>query len=231
MVETTKQTAGGAIEFDPEKASKGGLQGIIEFQGDLVSHERIANKFGETRKKFGTEIQEASPDQIEVKYEDVVITEMEEGEEEPDLKEGKYNILINYAKPGQPKANALSQWNKGYADTCKAVHKCLPSEMEGKRVTMRKMEVSMKLRDSQTKEEKEVKAKRWCFVTGSAISPASLDDKAKKEIEGKNKGAALRSLAQNAQLRKETKYKEAVTAGNPIVGLVLNDAGVYVAEK
>jgi hypothetical protein len=215
LVETQKETQGGAIEFDPEKASKGGLQGIIEFQGVLVKHERISNKFGET-----------APDQIQVSYEDVVITQMEEGEEEPELKDGKFNILINYAKPGQVKSNNLSQWNKGYADTCKAVHGKLPNEMEGQAVTMRKQVVQMKLRDKDSKEDKIVEAKRWTFVGASSATPESLDERAAKLIEGKNKGAALRAVAQDAQLKRDAKYREAVTGGQPIVGLTLVD-GIY----
>jgi hypothetical protein len=210
------------IEYDPEKASKGGLQAILEFQGRLVSHERIANKFGETRKKFGTEIQEPAPDQIEVKYEDVVVLRVEEGEEEPTLTDNKFNILLNYAKPGQAKSNGLSQWNKGYTDTCKKVYNKLPNELEGEIVQMSKLPVEMTI----TKDKKEVKIDpppmRWCFVPMGDIT-VNLDAKLVTAIEGKNVSAALRAVMQENSLKK---FKTEVQAGAPLAGMQVVD-GVY----
>ena len=229
MTDTYVETSGGGIEFDPTKASKGGLQSIIEFQGVIVKHERIPNKFGETRKKYGTDIDEPAPDQIQVSYEDVEITEMEEGEEEPELKDGKFSILINYAKPGHPKPHNLSQWAKGYADTCVAVHGKLPNEMEGQVVTMRRKDVEMKIRNRDTGEDEIVTARRWCFVGESSVTPETLEERARKLIEGKNRAAALRAVAQDNQLRKDATYKDAINEGKSVAGLTLVE-GVYVDE-
>lgn len=216
------------IEFDPTKAAKGGLAGIEGFRGILVSHARIPNKFGETRKKFGTEIDEVAPDQIEVSYEDVEITKMAEGEDEPELTDSKYTILINYAKPGAPKSNAQSQWNYGYTDSCQKVHGKLPNEMVGEFVQMVKANLPMKIRSKENKEGEEITVKRWTFVpVGDAKTEAS--EKATAVLLGLNKGAALRAIATNPTLWRDPDLKVAVLAGKPIAGLVLKD-GVYQPE-
>ena len=214
------------IEFDPTKTSKGGFASILEIRGVLVSHERITNKFGETRKKYGTDIDEVAPDQIQVSYEEVEILRMEEGEEEPDLEDGKFSILINYAKPGQEKAHRLSQWNFGYTDSCKEVYNTFPSELVGQVVQMAKVELTMKMKDRETKEDREITMSRWCFVPVSDVS-VDLDGLCRTKIEGKNKSAALRELQLDNKLRRVTAYRDAVAAGNPLVGLELVE-GLYV---
>ena len=222
----------GNIEFDPTKVSKGGLQGILEFRGLLLGHERITNKFGATRKKFGSEtaenpegVVETAPDQIEVSYEDVEILCMEEGVEEPELTDGKFTILINFAKPGQDKAHNVSQWNKGYTDTCKEVHGKFASEMEGEIVQMAKLAVPITLRDRQTKEDKTVETMRWCFVP---VKDAVVDatTKVNAKLLGLNKSAAIREINLDNTLKRDPKIKSAVLAGEPVGNLVLIE-GVY----
>ena len=220
------EVAIGTIEFDPTKVAKGGFAGILEFQGKLVSHTRIPNKFGAMRTKWGTEIEEVSPDQIQVEYEDVVILRMEEGEEEPDLRDGKFNILLNYAKPGHDKSNALSQWNKGYADTCKAVHDKLPNQTEGETVRMLKQIVTMKIRDRRAGTEEEVEALRWTFAPVGDISQ-DLEARLKDKITGQVKSAALRNIVNDTALRDNAEYRDAVASGAPIAGMELVD-GIYV---
>lgn len=216
------------IEFDPEKAAKGGLSAVIDVQGTLVKHTRIANKFGATRKKFGTEDEEAAPDQIQVDLEDVVIIEMEEGAEEPELENGEFTILINYAKPGQPKSNALSQWNSGYADSCKKVWGKLPNEMEGQTVRLRKGPRQLVMKDRKTNEEKIIDTTRWQFVALDAEGP-NVEEKAKALIMGKKQSVALRAVMTDPLLRSKPEYKEAVTAGAPLLGLELVE-GIYVPQ-
>lgn len=222
----------GNIEFDPTVVSKGGLQGILEVRGLLLSHERITNKFGATRKKFGSEtaelpsgVQETAPDQIEVSLEDVEILRMEEGAEEIELTDAKFSILINFAKPGQDKAHRYSQWNFGYTDTCKEVHGKFASEMEGEIVQLSKLPLTMTMRDRETKEDKSVETLRWCFVP---VKDAVVDATSKIDTKliGLNKAAAIREINLDNMLKRDPKVKAAVLAGEPVGNLALID-GVY----
>lgn len=204
------------IAYSTKEASKGGFQAIKKFEATLVEHERIKNKFagedGMLTDDAGNK--RVAPDQIEARYEDVVILEMEEGEPEVELKDNKFTVLYSYAKPEKQNAHQNTFWMKGYVASAEALGKT-PKEFEGTRVVMEQQEVLLFTRkDKDTGEKTEVLSTNFVFVNPSEGGTSeNVADRVKKLVVGKNKTAALRAIMQDNLVKRHPEYRTAVTNG------------------
>lgn len=211
------------ITDTPDEASKGGIQAIVTFEGDLNTYERVDNI-------FGPEDMNGKPasDMIHMGFDDVVIIEMEPGEDEPELTDDHLDIHVNYAKPGKENAHKNSFWVKGVVQST-ADMGTTPSKLVGSRVRMTKKTVVLFKRGSDEDAE-EITGTNYVFCPsdGAGLDP---DDVAREKLAGLNKAAALRVVAQNNVLKRDSKYKEAVMAGAPVAGMSLNEEGLYQIDN
>lgn len=208
------------IAFSSKEATAGGFQAIKRFEGDLLEHKKIANKFAKP------EDTAPAPDQIEVYFGDVVILEMEEGEPEPELKDKKFSILFNYALPGR-KPHKNSKWIAGYVKSAEETFKKTPKELEGERVVMEQRDTFLfKQKNKETGAEEPITVPCWVFAPTEAAGDPT--ERIRKIIEGKNKAAAYRAVMVNDYTKRLPEVTAAVQNGEPVAGLELRD-GTYQA--
>lgn len=203
FVETTKE------------ASKGGYQGIKKVRGILTSLTRVPSKF--TEGEFGK-----PKDQIEVALEDAAILEMLKGEDEMELKEGKYTFWVPYAEP-QKTPNQNSIYMKVWIASAEAMGKT-PTQMIGEYVTLERKKVDLFKTDRDeakkplgTDEEGNKiyryisTNKHFCFVTEESADAPDTVAYIKELVVGKNKTAALRALVMDGRAKQFPEYKESLS--------------------
>lgn len=208
------------IAFSSKEATKGGFQAIKKFEGNLIEHKKIANKFAKP------EDTKPAPEQIEVYFEDVVILEMADGEPEVELKDNKFSLLFNYALPGR-KPHKNSKWIAGYVKSAEEAFKKSPKELEGERLIMEQRDTFLfKSKDKDTGVEEDIIVP--CFVFTSGDGGVDPEERVKGIILGKNKAAAYRAVMLDNYTKRLPEITSKVQNGEPVAGLEMKD-GTYQA--
>lgn len=207
--------------FKSSEASKGAFQGIKMLRGLLVDIDRVAGKVFEGQEG------KTPKDQAQIKLEDVAILEMEEGEEEPELKEGKFTIWMPYAQPGKkPHKNSL--WIKGFVASAEKLGKT-PIEFKGEYITLAREPIHLFTNEA----GESVDYDCWVFAEDEASAGSGdILGHVQKLIIGNNKSTAMRNLLTNARAKQYPEYRQAITNGTheEELGVVLVD-GKYQAKE
>jgi len=216
----------GGIIGKSSEASKGGFQGVLAVEGTLQPVKRVPSRFTENRFKPG----EPNSDQAEITVTDAIITEMAEGESEPELKEGKFTTWMTYAPPNKPKPSASTFFVKGfmaYGEQLDAKRRGVAPEegvlsnLYGTRILLKKEEVFLfKVpkpgQEGVAKEDLEYDEKsKVDFVpveVGGDVTPEESDDYLRSKINGCVKSAAKRAMVMDTKIKSRKDYKDLVTA-------------------
>lgn len=204
-------------------ASKGAFQGIKKIRGLLTSIKKVPGRF----KREG---EENARDQVEAKYEDVAILEMDEGETEPELKDNAFTIWMGYALPGKrPSKRGL--YIKGFVtsgeelliakggysrdsqehliDTATGKIVSAVEILTGQYVTLEHKLIY--LFTNQAGED--VSYEGWVFVKDEGGAVPAMADHIAGLLDGKNESGALRALLMDARAKQHPEYKDALSAG------------------
>ncbi len=197
------------------EAAKSAFASILEVEGVLQSIEEIANKFGVVDDNG-----KARPNQAEIKLADAVILQMEEGVEEPDLKDGVYTFWLNYAAPGG-KPGKRSFFTKGFmasAEKLDATRRGVKEEeglwenLVGTRIRLVKEEVFLfTLKAKPGSDEKDEDKTSFNFVVKECGDAAEggIAEYLTKLIDGKTSGNVVRILATDGRAKRHPEYKDA----------------------
>jgi len=210
------------------EASKGGFQAVLKVEGILESGQRVDSRF--------TDGQYGEPkDQAEIILSDAVILEMEEGEEEPDLKDGKFTFWMNYAPKGKPNPHQNTFFVKGFQKSAEELWKARGEEgkswldLVGTHVTLERKEIILFTRPNKDDKDKkdQFTGRGYVFVEGSGDSQG-LEDLVLELVVGNNEATAKRNLLLNNRTKRAPEYKDAIDSGtlNELVSVKLVD-GVY----
>lgn len=211
------------------EASKGGFSGIIAVEGTLQPIIRVPSRFTENRFKPG----EPNADQAQIELTDAVICEMEEGEAEPELKDGKFTTWQGYAPPSKPKPNPSTFFVKGFMKSAEALdakrrgvkeEDGMMPNLYGTRVRLQKKEVFLFKQpkpgqEGVAKEDLEYDEKsKTDFVVvecgGDDSSPEDQDEYLRGKLNGLVKSAAKRAMLMDSKIKSRKDYKELVVALN-----------------
>lgn len=188
------------IILDPNEASKGAFQAIKKVRGVLAEMKRVPSP-------FESDFSGGEPsDRIQITLEDAEILEMDEGEPEPELRDGQFTFSLTYAKPGKPKAHQNTFYVKGFLTTGKALG--IFPDYKGKLVTLERQVVELfKQRDRDTKELVDITQESFVFVEdgGEALDMSAY---VIEKLTDKAPHNALRT----ALMDNKIKYNEDVVA-------------------
>ena len=222
FVETTKE------------ASKGGYQGIQKIRGLLTDMEKVEPENEMVTLDDGTTFK--AKDQIKVTLDNAAILRMAEGEEEPEIKEGRHTIYVPYAEKGKiPHAN--SAYMRCWVASAEALGK-RPSEFKGEYVTLEKKEVVLFKMPTKGEDGKPIigedgkkvmetitTEKYFCFVADEGGDSSSIVDYVRGKVVGMTPSAAVRELALDSRSKQFPEYKEAAKLNTLAekLGLVMED--------
>ena len=197
-----------------KEASRGGFQGIKKVRGLLVDLKLVdpPESWDTTRR------------QLQGTLEETAILEMFPGEEEFELKDGKYTFLIGYAEEGKtPHAN--SPYMKCWVASAEKVGK-KPSDFIGQVVTLDKVATVLfkqaKLDDKKKpildEEGKKVYedvivTSTFSFVADETADSENIKDYIRSKIVGLNQKAALRQLLIDTRAKQFPEFKEMLNNG------------------
>lgn len=217
----------GELTYRSEDAVKGGFQSIRAFEGLFTEMGKVDGKF--------------ENDQARLNFEDVIILEMEEGEPEPDLQDGRFGFYCNFAKKGKSKPNVNSFYVKGLMKSAEALAKARGNEngdvrdLFNTRVVMRKKTIDLFPgdKDPETGEREMVKGTNFVFDTDDGGSQVGVEDYVKGLLVGKNKSNALRSLMGDSRTKGDPKWRNGLNSGSLIaeLGLKIGEDGVIVEQE
>ena len=215
------------------EATRGGFFAVRKVTGLFSELKRVDSKFDPEQSKFEPK------DQVQVTLEDALILEMEEGEPEPELRDGKYVFWMNYAKKGQTKPHANTFFVKGFCKSAEEIQKARGKAGGGWRdfldqaIVLEKQSVLLFKRrkdgtDPDNPEYDEFYQEGFVFVDETAAE-GDLSEHVKELIVGKNKQAALRAVLTDNRAKRNPEYKEAINSGAicELVGVYIDDAGLY----
>lgn len=206
----------GTIIDRPEEASRGSFQAIKKLEGLFVDRTRVEGKFEDEKGR--------KRDQIKVDLEDVVILEMFEGEDEPDLEDGKFSFYLNYALAGKDKAHANTFYVKGFLTSAVALAKArgiengsIP-ELLNTRVVMEYLPAvplfKIKRKNEEGEPEEEVVTGRgWVFSASGADEGIDIEEHIKSLVINANKSNALRLLMGDNRVKRDPQWKQALNDG------------------
>lgn len=226
-----------------EGASKGGFQGIKKIKGLLLSISDEPIDPPESWTSYGNG---PVKQLVEVKLEDATVLEMFNGEDEFQLKEGKFNFYVPYAEKGKipnEKSIYMKCWVAS-ATECGGK----PSSFIGTYVTFEKQPRKLfdapeidpdtkkpKLGPDGKKLMKEVlavdrsgQANHFCFVKEESSSDSGIKTYVRDALVGLNPQAALRKLITDQKIKAFPDFKKAYNEGTLAsdLGLVMVD-GLY----
>jgi hypothetical protein len=206
---------GDFIESSKE-ASRGGFQGIKTIRG-LVKNIR--------KDKPPAMWEDQKTELIYVDLEDAAVLEMFPGEDDFELKEGKYTFSYKYAKPGKSPTSGTPYMKCLVASAEKQGKK--PSEFIGQVVTFSKIPVLLfKMKNKETGAIEEVKTENYfSFVADEGADSTNVKEHIINLILGKNIKAAQRELLVDTRAKQFPEYKDALKAGTLAdkLGLVIID--------
>lgn len=202
--------------FRSDEASKGGFQAIKKVTGILVSVKRMPSKFEETTDDEGRT--RTPKDQAEVALEDALILEMDEGEPEPELKDGKFTYWMNYALPGKEKPHQNTFFVRGFLKSAEklAQERGIPGgtykDLFNTVVVLERQEIVLfkrKIEGSDDKEE--ITQANLVFASDDDASEGiAIVEHIKGLVLGLNKQAALRNLLMDNRAKRYPEYKDAL---------------------
>lgn len=206
FVETTKE------------ASRGGFQGIEKIRGLLSDMEKVEPENEMVTLDDGTTFK--AKDQIKVTLDNAAILRMAEGEEEPEIKDGKHILYVPYAEKGKtPHVN--SAYMRCWVASAEAMGK-KPSEFKGEYITLEKKEVVLFKMPQKGEDGKpiigvdgkkimeEITTSRYfCFVPDEGGDSSTIVDYVKALVIGKNQPAALHAIVLDSRCKQFPEYKEA----------------------
>ena len=191
-------------------ASKGGFRGIKKVRGLVVNMEKVPPPEGwETEK-----------DQIQVSLEDATVLEMFEGEDECELKEGKFNFLYPYAE-GDAKPSANGPYMRCLVASAEKFGKD-PTDYIGQVTTFEKLPVVLfKQRDKkQPKGEDgkyplvEVIAENYfSIIEDETADSENVRTHTQERLNGLTQKASLRALLTDTRLKQYPELKEKLQSG------------------
>ena len=215
--------------FRSDEASKGGFQAIRRVTGTLASVKRVASKFTQTDDRV-------PKDQAEVVLDDAEILEMDVGEPEPELKEGRFTYWMNYALPGKEKAHQNTFYVRGFLKSAEALAKerGIPNgglnDLMGTAITLERKEIVLFKRKVEGSDEKEeITQENLVFATDSdADAGVDITEHVRGLVVGLNEKAALRNLLMDSKAKRHPEYKDALNGGTlaDMLGITVVD-GVF----
>jgi hypothetical protein len=219
-----------------KEASRGGFQGIKKIRGLLTSLKKVpAPDFGEGG---------VAREQIEFVLEDATILEMFPGEEEFELKDGRFVGWVPYAPEGKtPHAN--SSYMKVWVASAERLGK-KPSDFIGEYVTLEKTPTVLFRRpllgedkkplldDEGNKLYEEITTDRvFGFVADETADSEAIKERVKALVLGLNQRAALRELLVDPRLKHFPEFKDMLNNGTlaDYLGLVVVDGKFEEPEE
>lgn len=204
------------------EASRGGFQGIKKIRGLLIELKKVPPSFTDVPEWAGKNWEPR--EQIEFTLEDAVILEMFPGEEDFELKDGKFVGWVSYAAEGKtPHAN--SSYMKCWVASAEKMGK-KPSDFIGQYVTLEKIptvlfkqpelgEDKKPLLDDEGKKiyKEIVTDKTFCFVADETADSENIKAYIVELIDGLNQKAALRKLLVDTRAKQFPEFKEALNSG------------------
>jgi len=198
-------------------ASRGGFQGIKKIRGMLTEIKKVPPRF--TDSEYGP-----PKEQIEFTLEDAEILEMFPGEDEFELKEGKYTGWITYAEAGKtPSAN--SAYIKCWVASAEKLGK-KPTDFIGQVVVLDKVKTLLfkkpqigadkkPVLDAEGKKIMEEVATDKVFCFAGEESANAVDNKTyvANLLVGLNQKAALRKLLTDPKTKQFPEYKSKLADG------------------
>ena len=223
FVETTKE------------ASRGGYAGIQKIRGLLTDLEKVEPENEMVTLDDGTTFK--AKDQIKVTLDNAAILRMAEGEEEPEIKDGRHTVYVPYAEKGKtPHVN--SAYMRCWVASAEALGK-KPSEFKGEYVTLeKKLVVLFKMpkkgedgkpiigEDGKKVLEEITTDRYFCFVADEGGDSSSIVDYVKGKVIGLSASAAVRELTLDGRVKQYPEYKEAAKNGTlaDMLGLAIVDS-------
>lgn len=197
-----------------KEASRGGFQGIKKIRGLLIDLKLVPPP----------ESWDTTRLQIQGTLEDAVILEMFPGEEEFELKDGKYSFLVSYAEEGKiPHAN--SAYMKCFVASAEKLGK-KPSEFIGEYVTLEKIPTVLfkqtvvgddkkPILDGEGKKTYEdiISTSAFSFVADETADSENIKDYVRNLISGLNQKASLRKLLIDTRAKQFPEFKQMLSDG------------------
>lgn len=224
--------------------SRGGIAGIRKFRGIFMGAKRKASRFEENRFRPDRD----PDDDLECTFTEVVILRMEEGEEEPELKDSTLRIRYTYAPAGKFRPSPNKVVSQGFAKSAEALWEAKGQQVKDEKGKPTKgwkdlvgelctMDWRDDIKCGKIKEKegetRELVGKGFVFVENDA-SEGVVDIKqaVREAVIGLNKPAAKRALLRHNKIRDFPEYKEALDNGTlaEMVGLELvgeGDAAIF----
>ena len=201
-----------------KEASRGGFAGILAVRGLQVDLKKIPPPEGWETTKY----------QMQLTLEDATILKMREGEEEFELKEGKFTCMWSYANEGKV-AHANGVWVRTAVASAEAMGK-KPSEFTGQYVTLEKIPTLLfkqhvfeddgtgkkrvKLDENGDKVYEEIIVDNYfCYMPDETADSENIKDYIRGIITGLNQKAALRKLLVDSRAKQFPEFKEALNNG------------------
>ena len=221
------------------EASKGGFQAIEKIRGILAPIDIVDGLYGK---------------QAKVTLIEAVVLRMEEGEEEPELRDEMWITYYPYGTAKSRKPTQRQFFVAGFVKSAEAEDarrrgikddeiQGLPEEdkpdlknLYGTVVTIEKQDIYLFKRPvSQGSEEMEEVWKTGYVVAvdENGDDPAEMDEIVRGLVVGKNKDAATRAILLNARAKQDPKYKDALATDvgdfAVMLGLTVVD-GIFTGE-
>ena len=201
-----------------KEASRGGFQGIKKIRGLLTELKKVPPRF--TESDYGE-----PKEQIEFVLEDATILEMFPGEEEFELKEGRFVGWVTYAVPGKtPHAN--SGYIKCWVASAEKLGK-KPSEFIGQYVTLEKIPTTLFKRPKLGEDKKPLLGQDgkkvyeeistdnvFSFVADETADSDNIKKHVRELILGLNSKAALRKLLIDPRAKQFPEFKQMLNDGS-----------------
>lgn len=185
-----------------KEATKGGFQAILKIRGLFELPTRVPSKFTNSDGSPGN-------DQIEVTLKDPVILEMEEGEAEPELKDGKFTWWMGYAKPGAKAAHKNTFYIRGFLTSIENAKETLPG-LVGRYTTWERKDVDLGFKN---KEGNPVSGRNFVYCAEQTADSPDIVAHIKTLVVGLNEAAVMRNLVMDARSKQFPEYKDALNAG------------------
>lgn len=238
----------GGIISKSSEATRGGLQAVIEVEGILRRPVRTDPQKGMTGWGLNADgTAKAASDQAKVTLDEAEIIQMEEGEPEPDLKDGRFTFWMNYAPKGKERPHVNTFFVQGYLKSGEA----LDAKRRGVdvkdgnienlydtrcRLHHVKAEDKVLLLFKQPKEkgsDEKVSVYGTGFLfaeDGVGGTKEDIVDRARKLCLGKNIAAVKRIVMMDNKLKQLPEWKEAVDNGTIAekLGLKVNEQEILV---
>lgn len=200
-----------------DEASKGQWNSIEKVRGLLVSVERVPPSENAST-DYGP-----PKDQAEIVLEDAIILQMAEGEIEPELRDDRFVVKMNYAAKGKEKSHVNSFFTKGFCASAEEVCKEMGNakggwqDLVGSVVTLESQTLVLFQKKSKDEDGEDVfediTGTNYVFVADDGDGGAGLDDHLRNLLVGKTPTAVTRALLMDARARRVPDIKTELKSG------------------